>query len=82
MYSMCQFTKYLWNISQVLSKLFRAQELDVSIQEKAANFNLIQETWNQSHALFMNSIEQVYNHSREVQMILMETKVRQLWRKG
>ena len=63
---------------QVVSQLFRARELDVSTQEKAANFNQIQESWNQSHALFMDSVEQVYNHSREIQAILMDTKVGKL----
>lgn len=72
---MCRLTRYFCDISQVISKLFSARELEVSVQEKAANFNQIQESWNQSHALFMNEIEQVYNHSMEIQATLMETKV-------
>ena len=74
---MSQLIVYSFVISQVVSHLFRARELDVSIQQKAANFNQIQESWNQSHALFMDSVEQVYNHSREIQMILNDTKVGQ-----
>ena len=73
---MSQLIEYLFDISQIVSHLFRTRELDVSIQQKAANFNQIQESWNQSNAQFMDSVEQVYNHSREIQAILMETKVR------
>ena len=69
---------YLFFFSQVVSQLFRARELDVSTQEKAANFNQIQESWNQSHVLFMDSVEQVYNYSREIQAILTDTKVGKL----
>lgn len=62
-------------MSQVMSKLFHARELEISVQEKAANYNQIQHSWNQSHALFMDTIEQVYNHSREIQATLVEAKV-------
>jgi len=61
-------------LTRIFSQLFRARELDDSIQQKAANFNRIQESWNQSNTLFMDSIEQVYNHSREIQAILIDTK--------
>ena len=79
---MSQLTGYLFVISQIVSQLFRARELDVSIQQKAANFNQIQESWNQSNTLFIDSIEQVYNHSREIQAILIDTKVGKLQRQG
>ena len=79
---MSQLTGYLFVISQIFSQLFRARELDVSIQQKAANFNQIQESWNQSNTLFIDSIEQVYNHSREIQAILIDTKVGKLQRQG
>ena len=79
---MSQLTWYLFVISQIFSQLFRARELDDSIQQKAANFNQIQESWNQSNTLFIDSIEQVYNHSREIQAILIDTKVGKLQRQG
>lgn len=79
---MSQLTGYLFVISQIVSQLFRARELDDSIQQKAANFNQIQESWNQSNTLFIDSIEQVYNHSREIQAILIDTKVGKLQRQG
>lgn len=79
---MSQLTGYLFVISQIFSQLFRARELDDSIQQKAANFNQIQESWNQSNTLFIDSIEQVYNHSREIQAILIDTKVGKLQRQG
>lgn len=77
-YQMSQLTGYLFVITQIFSQLFRARALEDSIQQKAANFNQIQESWNQSNTLFMDSIEQVYNHSREIHAILIDTKVGKL----
>lgn len=64
---------------QVVSKLFHAQKLEISVQEKAANYIQIQEGWNQSHATFKETIEKVYNYSGEMYATLTEAKVCLSW---
>ena len=61
---------------QVFSQLTLARELEDTVKEKKENFTRIQEFYNQSHDQFMEDIEKVYSHSREVEETLMETKVR------
>ena len=60
---------------QVYSQLFLGRELKLSVRIKENNFTKIQESWNQTHAQFMETVEKVYNQSREIQAILMETRV-------
>ena len=62
-------------ILQVYSQLFLGRELKLSVRIKENNFTKIQESWNQTHAQFMETVEKVYNQSREIQAILMETRV-------
>ena len=62
-------------ILQVYSQLFLARELKLSVKIKENNFTNFQESWNQTHAQFMETVEEVYNQSREIQAILMETRV-------
>lgn len=64
---------------QVMSKLFHTQKLEISVQEKAANYIQIQESWNQSHATFKETIEKVYNYSGEMHATLTEAKVCLSW---
>lgn len=64
-----------YGILQVYSQLFLARELKLSVRIKENNFTKIQESWNQTHVQFMKTVEEVYNQSREIQAILMETRV-------